>query len=99
MLRIFCFVYRKKHPTDILAIKMVTDTYFFLGKQRKLRDSVARVLPLWSSRDLPLKSYLHGMYAFGLVETNFYAKAESEALKVHLVYDNGVSFIVCFLDN
>lgn len=71
-----------KYPTDILAIKMVTDTYFFLGKQSKLRDSVARVLPLWSSKDLPLKSYLHGMYAFGLVETNFYTKAESEALKV-----------------
>lgn len=61
---------------------MVTDTYFFLGKQRKLRDSVARVLPLWSSKDLPLKSYLHGMYAFGLVETNFYEKAEKEARKV-----------------
>lgn len=67
---------------------MVTDTYFFLGQQRKLRDSVARVLPLWSSRDLPLKSYLHGMYAFGLVETNFYAKAESEALKVYCVHNN-----------
>ncbi|XP_037033076.1 tetratricopeptide repeat protein 38-like isoform X2 [Bradysia coprophila] len=70
-----------QYPTDMLAIKMVTDTYFFLGKQRKLRDSVARVMPLWSSADLPLKSYLHGMYAFGLVETNFYAKAESEARK------------------
>ncbi|KAJ6647271.1 Tetratricopeptide repeat protein 38 [Pseudolycoriella hygida] len=70
-----------EHPTDILAIKMVTDTYFFLGKQRQLRDSVARVLPLWSSKDIPLKSYLHGMYAFGLVETNFYSKAENEALK------------------
>lgn len=83
----------EKHPTDILALKMVTDTYFFLGKQRKLRDSVARVLPLWS-KDLPLKSYLHGMYAFGLVETNFYAKAESEAHKVQLLYDVGLS--VCF---
>ncbi len=72
---------------------MVTDTYFFLGKQRKLRDSVARVLPLWSSRDLPLKSYLHGMYAFGLVETNFYAKAETEALKVYARFDTIMTHI------
>lgn len=65
---------------------MVTDTYFFLGRQRQLRDSVARVLPFWTSRSLPLKSYLHGMYAFGLVETNFYEKAESEAFKVHTTF-------------
>lgn len=80
-----------QYPTDILAIKMVADTYFFLGKQRKLRDSVARVMPFWSSRDLPLKSYLHGMYAFGLVETNFYAKAEIEARKVRSITKNELS--------
>lgn len=68
----------------LLATKLVADTYFFLGKQKQLRDSVARVLPFWSSRAAPLKSYLHGMYAFGLVETNFYAKAETEAFKVNV---------------
>lgn len=81
----------KKHPTDIVALKMVTDTYFFLGKQKQLRDSVGRVLPYWTARALPLKSYLHGMYAFGLVETNFYSKAESEALKVLFSYFSWVT--------
>jgi len=71
-----------QYPTDMLALKMASDTYFFLGKQEELRDSVARVLPFWTSRAEPLKAYLHGLYAFGLVETNFYAQAETEALKV-----------------
>ncbi|KAI1290173.1 Tetratricopeptide repeat protein 38 [Halotydeus destructor] len=70
-----------EHPTDIAALNMASTTYFFLGRQFELRDSVARVLPYWTSTAIPLKSYLHGMYAFGLCETNFYAKAEREALK------------------
>lgn len=83
----FSFTSRsRKHPTDILALKMLTDTYFFLGKQKQLRDCVARVLPIWTSKSLPLQSYLHGMYAFGLVETNSYAKAAIEASKVCIPY-------------
>jgi tetratricopeptide (TPR) repeat protein len=68
------------HPTDIQAIKMVHDTYFFLGWQTQMRDSVARVLPEWK-KDLPLQNYLYGMYAFGLVETNYYDEAEKNALQ------------------
>ena len=70
-----------EHPTDIHALKMAFDTYFFLGRQIEMRDSLARVMPFWTSRALPLKSYLHGMYAFGLEETNFHEKAEIEAKK------------------
>jgi tetratricopeptide (TPR) repeat protein len=70
-----------EHPTDIHALKMANETYFFLGKQMELRDSVVRVMPFWTSRAIPLKSYLHGMYAFGLEETHFYARAEAEAKK------------------
>lgn len=44
-----------EHPTDILALKMASDTYFFLGRQFELRDSVARVMPFWTSRAIPLK--------------------------------------------
>ncbi|XP_031563215.1 tetratricopeptide repeat protein 38-like isoform X1 [Actinia tenebrosa] len=68
------------HPTDMFALKMAHDTYFYLGLQPQMRDSIARVFPSWKS-NLPLYSYLHGMYAFGLVETNMYADAEKHALQ------------------
>ncbi|CAF1143526.1 unnamed protein product [Rotaria sordida] len=46
-----------------------------------LRDSVARVLPIWesSSSHRPLKSHLYGMHAFGLGETNMVPQAEKQA--------------------
>ncbi|XP_078424373.1 tetratricopeptide repeat protein 38 [Cetorhinus maximus] len=58
-------------PTDLLALKMSQDTYYYLGHQQQLRDSIARVLPHWTPQ-IPLYGYLKGMYSFGLVETNFY---------------------------
>ncbi|KAG2460244.1 TTC38 protein, partial [Polypterus senegalus] len=66
------------HPTDILALKFVHDTYFYLGYQPQMRDSVARVLPFWGSH-VPLSGFVKGMYSFGLVETNFYDQAEKVA--------------------
>lgn len=45
------------HPTDILALKFAHDTYFFLGKQPQLRDSIARVLPYWKSKSPPLSRF------------------------------------------
>ncbi|XP_067855788.1 tetratricopeptide repeat protein 38 [Heptranchias perlo] len=65
-------------PTDMLALKLAHDSYFYLGHQRQLRDSIARVLPHWSPQ-IPLYGYLKGMYSFGLVETNFYDLAEKTA--------------------
>lgn len=41
------------HPTDILALKLAHDTYFYLGYQKEMKDSVERVLPHWSP-DIPL---------------------------------------------
>jgi len=69
------------HPFDIMTLKIALDTYFHVGNQNMLRDSVARVLPIWesSSSHRPLKSYLHGMYAFGLGETNMVLRAEQQA--------------------
>ncbi|XP_069824037.1 tetratricopeptide repeat protein 38 isoform X2 [Dendropsophus ebraccatus] len=72
------------HPLDMLAIKFVHDCYFYLGQQTQMRDSVARVLPYWTS-STPLSSYVKGMYSFGLLETNFYdqaLKVAKEALAV-----------------
>eukprot|EP00118_Oscarella_pearsei_P021300 m.238386 g.238386 ORF g.238386 m.238386 type:complete len:344 (+) comp40163_c0_seq15:814-1845(+) len=68
------------HPTDMLALKFAHDSYFYMGLQRQMRDSVTRVLPAWKP-DMPLYSYLYGMAAFGWIETNFYGEAEKCALK------------------
>ncbi|XP_037701788.1 tetratricopeptide repeat protein 38 isoform X1 [Choloepus didactylus] len=72
------------HPTDMLALKFAHDAYFYLGYQEQMRDSVARVYPFWTP-DVPLSSYVKGIYSFGLMETNFYDQAEKlakEALSV-----------------
>ncbi|XP_075712084.1 tetratricopeptide repeat protein 38 [Rhinoderma darwinii] len=72
------------HPLDLLALKLAHDSYFYLGQQTQMRDSVSRVLPYWTPRT-PLSSYVKGMYSFGLLETNFYdqaLKVANEALAV-----------------
>ena len=45
------------HPTDLQAMKFVHDAYFYLGKQSQIRDSIARVLPVWQQSSLPLKRF------------------------------------------
>ncbi|KAG9335201.1 hypothetical protein JZ751_005553 [Albula glossodonta] len=67
-----------EHPTDMLALKFAHDGYFYLGQQTPMRDSVARVLPHWNP-NMPLYSYLKGIYSFGLLETHFYDQAEKIA--------------------
>jgi hypothetical protein len=44
-----------EHPTDMLALKMAHDTYFYLGLQPQMRDSIASVMPRWKP-DTPLYS-------------------------------------------
>ncbi|EDO49617.1 predicted protein [Nematostella vectensis] len=68
------------YPTDMMAIKISQETFFFTGLQKEMRDSVARVLPRWKP-SIPLYPYLFGMLAFGLEETNFYHEAEKQALR------------------
>ncbi|XP_072452692.1 tetratricopeptide repeat protein 38 isoform X6 [Notamacropus eugenii] len=63
------------YPTDMLALKFSHDTYFYLGYQPQMRDSVARIFPHWTP-NLPLSSYVKGIYSFGLMETNLYDQAE-----------------------
>ncbi|KAL4612798.1 tetratricopeptide repeat protein 38 isoform X1 [Arapaima gigas] len=67
-----------EHPTDLLALKFAHDSYFYLGYQVQMRDSVARVLSHWKPH-MPLYSYLKGLYSFGLLETHFYDQAEKVA--------------------
>lgn len=42
-----------EHPTDMTALKFAHDTYFYMGAQLPMRDSVIRVLPHWKAQ-LPL---------------------------------------------
>ena len=42
-----------ENPTDMFALKMAHNSYFDLGYQSQMRDSIARVLPLWK-KNMPL---------------------------------------------
>uniref|UniRef100_A0A674KE98 Tetratricopeptide repeat protein 38 n=1 Tax=Terrapene triunguis TaxID=2587831 RepID=A0A674KE98_9SAUR len=75
----------RDHPTDILALKFAQATYFYMGCHTQMRDSVARVYPYWTP-DIPLSSYVKGIYSFGLMETNYFDRAEklaNEALAIN----------------
>uniref|UniRef100_A0A8C0JB41 Tetratricopeptide repeat protein 38 n=1 Tax=Chelonoidis abingdonii TaxID=106734 RepID=A0A8C0JB41_CHEAB len=75
----------RDHPTDILALKFAQATYLYMGRQTQMRDSVARVYPYWTP-DIPLSSYVKGIYSFGLMETNYFDRAEklaNEALAIN----------------
>jgi tetratricopeptide (TPR) repeat protein len=63
------------YPTDALALRLVQDAYFFLGRSAAIRDCAARALPAWD-RDNPLTSFVLGLYAFGLEETGDLRRAE-----------------------
>ncbi len=63
------------HPTDALALRLVQDAYFFLGRSAAIRDCAEQVLPAWD-RNHPLTSFVHGLYAFGLEETGDLKRAE-----------------------
>src|SRR5690606_15235043 len=63
------------HPHDSLAIQLAHLGDFYLGQSQMLRDRIARVLPYWSEA-VPGYGYILGMHAFGLEETNLYARAE-----------------------
>jgi hypothetical protein len=62
-------------PRDLLALQVAHVGDFFLGASSMLRDRVAQVLPHWST-STPGYSYVLGMHAFGLEETQLYARAE-----------------------
>lgn len=51
------------HPTDMTALKFVHDTYFYMGAQLPMRDSVVRVLPHWKPH-VPLYRYQHALARF-----------------------------------
>ena len=69
------------YPTDAFVTRLLQNSYYFLGANEAMRDSAARVLPLWSTHD-PLYGYLVGIYSFGLCETRDFKNAAVMAHKV-----------------
>ena len=64
--------------TDLLALKVAQDLYFFLGQSKDILGVVVGVLGAWPPERLGW-GYLQGMYAFGLEETGDYQQAEVRA--------------------
>ena len=65
----------REHPRDVLALRLASHLYFYLGESAGIRDSVERVLPAWEPA-MPGYGYLLGIHAFGLEETGDYRAAE-----------------------
>ena len=62
-------------PRDIIALRLAHFTHFYSGDARRLRDSIARVLPHWDTAD-PGYAHVLAMWAFGLEESGDYIRAE-----------------------
>jgi len=77
------------YPTDAFVARLLQNGYYFLGDNERMRDSIARVLPQWSSSH-PLYGYLLGIYSFGLCETRDFEKAAVMAHKVRQSYNIGM---------
>ncbi len=68
----------QEYPLDVLAVKMLHYTHFYMGDAANLRDSVGRVWYAWEGReDLATYGYILSLRAFGLEETGDYGKAET----------------------
>ena len=68
----------REYPLDVLAVKMLHYTHFYMGDAVNVRNYVGRVWHAWEGReDLPTYGYMLSMRAFGLEETGDYARAES----------------------
>jgi tetratricopeptide (TPR) repeat protein len=67
-----------EHPHDLMTARLAHFTYFWTtGDADRMRASIERVLPRWSS-DLPGHGFLVGMHAFGCEEAGDYATAERQ---------------------
>jgi tetratricopeptide (TPR) repeat protein len=64
------------YPRDAMALQVAHLMDFYRGDALNLRNRVSRVLPHWDET-IPGYSYVLGMHAFGLEESNQYAEAEA----------------------
>ncbi len=66
------------HPRDIVALQVAHLMDFMRGDALNLRNRISRVLPHWSPATTG-HSFVLGMHAFGLEESNQYPEAEAAA--------------------
>lgn len=76
MRRIYCDILAQ-WPGDLLALQIVHNADFYCGDAFMLRDRPLAALAE-TPGDLPGRSYMQGMLAFGLEECGDYARAEEE---------------------
>ncbi|CAM4580722.1 unnamed protein product [Leuciscus chuanchicus] len=76
------------HPTDMLALKLAHDGFFYLGEQIQMRDSVARVLPHWKPH-MPL--YRQGLALTPQDGWSVHAVAHVHEMKAEV--DKGLKFM------
>ncbi|KAA0166550.1 hypothetical protein FNF27_02116 [Cafeteria roenbergensis] len=69
-----------EQPHDVLAVRVLHDTYYFLGDAEQLRDSPGRVMGGWDAQR-PGYLKLCGMFAFGAQECRQFALAEEQGMR------------------
>jgi tetratricopeptide (TPR) repeat protein len=63
------------HPRDVMALRVSQFVLSYLGESDRMRDTVARVLPAWTT-DTAGYGFVLGCYAYGLEEAGDYARAD-----------------------
>jgi hypothetical protein len=74
------------HPNDLLALKMRYDIAFFLGDYEACRDVPGRVIQAWEPPQPQIRSYMHGIYSYGLEECGDFVEARRQS-EIGLTFD------------
>ncbi|XP_077990512.1 tetratricopeptide repeat protein 38-like isoform X2 [Glandiceps talaboti] len=70
------------YPTDSWAMRSYFIGQLCLGQSQAYRDKLASVIPQWkTTMSTNMYSYIKGLYAFSLQETNLFSEAEVEAMQ------------------
>jgi len=77
-------------PKCAMLLKIHQDLCFFVGAQQRMRDMIARSLPLLDENTTPMYGYVLGMYAFALAENEQTDLGEEMARRAIAIYPKDV---------